>query len=86
MSKKSYRISTEIKEQILNRIKHEGISVADAAAEHGVKANTVYTWLGAKAKGSISLLEYNRLKRENEQLKQLVGEVTLKLSAQEKRG
>ncbi len=86
MAKKGYRISSEIKDQILNRIKHEGISVAAASAEHGVKANTVYTWLGAKAKGSVSLLEYNRLKKENEQLKQLVGEVTLKLSAQEKRG
>jgi hypothetical protein len=34
----------------------------------------------------VSLVEYNRLKRENDQLKQLIGEVTLKLSTQEKRG
>jgi hypothetical protein len=47
---------------------------------------TIYNWLGTKAKGSVSLVEYNRLKRENDQLKQLIGEVTLKLSTQEKRG
>ncbi len=36
MAKKAYRIAPEIKEQIINRIKNDGISVAEAAKEHGV--------------------------------------------------
>jgi transposase len=58
----------------------------DAAKQYGISDKTIYNWLGTKAKGSVSLVEYNRLKRENDQLKQLIGEVTLKLSTQEKRG
>jgi len=30
MSKKGYRIAKEIKEEIINKIKHEGLSVTDA--------------------------------------------------------
>jgi len=85
MSKKGYRISNEIKEQVLNRIKNDGISVADAAKDHGISTHTIYKWLGTKAT-SISVLEYNKLKKENERLKQLLGEITLKLSLDEKRG
>jgi len=33
--KKHHRIAPEVKEQIINRIKHDGISVAQAAEEHG---------------------------------------------------
>lgn len=85
MSKKGYRISNEIKEQVLNRIKNEGVSVSDAAKDHGISTHTIYKWLGNGAR-SISVLEYNKLKKENERLKQLLGEITLKLSLDEKRG
>lgn len=84
MSKKGYKISNEIKEQVLNRIKNEGVSVTNAAKDHGISTHTIYKWLGGGAK-SISLLEYNKLKKENERLKQLLGEITLKLSLDEKR-
>lgn len=86
MTKKNQKISTEIKEEVINKIKHEGISVKEAAKLYGVSDRAIYDWLGKQAKGTVTLVEYNRLKRENDQLKQLVGEVTLKLSAQEKRG
>ncbi|MCA9355050.1 transposase [Candidatus Kaiserbacteria bacterium] len=86
MTKKNQKISAEIKEEIVNKIKHEGISVKEAAGLYAVSDRAIYDWLGNKARGSVSLLEHNRLKRENEQLKQLVGEVTLRLSTQEKRG
>jgi transposase-like protein len=86
MSKKTYRVAPEIKEQIINRIKNDGVSVADAAKEHGVSTVTIYTWLGTTAKNSISIIEHNRLKKENGLLKSLIGELTLKLSSEEKRG
>jgi len=86
MAKQGYRISKEIKEQILGRIKNDGVSVSEAAEDHGVSVQTIYKWLGATARSSVSLLEHNKLKKENERLKQLLGEITLKLSFGEKRG
>jgi len=85
MSKKGYKISNEIKEQVLNRIKNEGVSVSNAAKDHGISTHTIYKWLGGGAK-PVSVLEYNKLKKKNERLKQLLGEITLKLSLDEKRG
>ena len=85
MAKKAFRIAPEIKEQIINRIKNDGVTVAQAAKEHGVSTVTIYSWLGTTAKG-ISVIEHNRLKKENSLLKALIGELTLKLSTEEKRG
>lgn len=84
--KKTYRVAPEIKEQIINRIKNEGVSVSSAASEHGLAENTIYTWLGRQAKGQPSWLEVSRLKKDNQALLALVGELTVKLSnAQKKR-
>lgn len=82
---KKYRIAPEVKEQIINRIKNEGISVADAAKDAGVSDASVYTWLGKKVEGGPSVLEVARLKKENSILLQLVGEMTLKLSETQKK-
>lgn len=38
---KKYRIAPEVKEQIINRIKNDGVSVAQAAKEHGIHETTV---------------------------------------------
>ena len=38
---KKHRIAPEIKEQIINRIKNEGVSVSQAAGEHGVSEKTI---------------------------------------------
>lgn len=85
MSKKGYKIALEIKEQVISRIKNDGISVIDVAKDHGISTKTIYNWLGAKASGTVSLLEHNKLKKENEILKQLLGEITLKMSMDKKR-
>jgi len=66
------RIPAEIKDQILRRIKEEGISAAQAAKEHGVSAPTVYSWLSANAEIPSNILQINKLKRENSELKMLV--------------
>ena len=86
MAKKGHRISNEIKQQILGRIKNDGISVAQAATDHGVSTKTIYHWLGTKAKGVVSILQYNKLKKENEELKRLIGEITIKMSMEAKKG
>lgn len=83
--KKGHRVSREVKEQILGRIKNEGIPVAQIAKEHGVSEQTVYNWLGTGVEGKPTYGEISRLKRENAELKQLVGEITLKLSETQKK-
>lgn len=83
--KKQYRVAPEVKVQIINRIKNDGISVAQAAKDHGVSEASIYTWLGKKTDGAPSVLEVARLKKENVQLLQLVGEMTLKLSETQKK-
>lgn len=83
--KKAYRIAPEIKEQILNRIKNDGITVVQAAKEHGIAEGTIYAWIAKKTDGQPTLAEVIKLKRENSQLLQLVGEITLKLSETQKK-
>ena len=73
-------IPKEIREQILFRIKNEGAPVTKAAEEAGVGSKTVYGWLSREAVKAPSVLEVNRLKRENEGLYQLIGKLTSKLS------
>jgi transposase-like protein len=86
MAKQGYRISTEIKEEIIKKIKHEGLSVIDAAKQYGISDKTIYNWLGTKACGTVSLLEHNKVKKENEQLKQIIGDLTIKMSMDAKKG
>lgn len=83
--KKTYRIAPEIKADILRRIKDEGLTVAQAAEQHGISTKTIYGWLGKGAEENPSWAQYNRLVREKEQLLQLVGELTIKLSATQKK-
>lgn len=54
---KKYRISKEVREQILNRVKNEGVSVTDAATEHGVNPTTIYEWLKDGAESGASAVD-----------------------------
>ena len=69
----------------MNRIKNDRVSVIDAAKEHGVSENTIYGWIAKKVDGNPSLSEIVKLKKENRQLLELVGEITLKLSETQKK-
>ena len=80
-----HRIAPDVKEQIINRIKNDGVTVVQAAKDHGVNENTTYAWIAKKTEGQPTLSEIIRLKRENAQLLQLVGEITLKLSETQKK-
>jgi transposase-like protein len=82
---KKHRIAPEVKEQIINRIKNDGVTVAQAAKDHGVSEGSIYDWLGKKTTEVPSILEVNKLRRENEELLRLVGEITLKLSETQKK-
>lgn len=82
---KQRRIAPEIKEQILARIKNDGVSVADASKDHGVNPTTIYEWLRGSVESGPSYAEISRLKKENLDLKLLLAEVTLRLSEAQKK-
>lgn len=71
------RIAPEIKEQILRRISNDGIPASQAAREHGVSPKTVYGWLSSGAKLPSNILQLNKLRRENDELKRLLAEAML---------
>lgn len=83
--KKTYRIAPEIKDQIIKRIKDEGLPVAQAAKEHGISEAAIYRWLGNGVSNTPTIGELVRLKRQNEELLALVGELTLKASQSKKK-
>ena len=84
MPKKSHRIPPEVKADILKRVKEEGVTVPQAAKDHGIHETTIYGWLGKGASGTPSWGEFSRLQKQNKELYELVGELTLKLSAAQK--
>lgn len=86
MSKKSHRIAPEVRADILRRIKDEGVTVQQAAADHGIHETTIYAWLTKGTEGAPTLGELVRLKKENQALLKLVGELSLELSSAQKRG
>lgn len=73
-------ISKEIRDEVLAKAK-AGEKVADLAGIYGISPKTIYTWLRLDTQEPVvSIIQYNKLKRENEELKKLVGEVSLALS------
>lgn len=75
----SRKIDPELKERIIKKIKAEGLSVKDASKEFGLSSNTIYAWIGAKGSVEPGLVEMNKLKRENAELKQIIGALTLNM-------
>ena len=74
-------IAKEVKEQILSRVKNDGVSANQAAKDAGISPKTVYGWLSKRSLASDSgIIEINRLKRENLALYELVGKLSLELS------
>lgn len=73
-------IPKEIKDEILAKVKN-GERVMALAKQYGVSDKSIYTWLRqTTGEQVVSIVKYNKLKRENEELKRLVGDITLKMS------
>jgi transposase-like protein len=85
MKKATFRVSSETKEQILKRIKEDGIPVAQAAEDHGISTKTIYQWLTKGVTKPVSWNEYNKIKKENQDLKTFIGEITVELSKSKKK-
>ena len=78
-------IPKEIREQILKRVKEEGITVLQAAADAGISSKTIYNWMRSKTLSDGSILEISRLKRENKELLEIIGELTHDLKRTKKK-
>ncbi len=78
-------VSKEVKDQIIKRIKEEGLPVSQVASEHGLKPRTIYQWIAKGVTAPPSILEISKLKRENQALKELIGQITLEMSLTKKK-
>lgn len=72
------RVPLETKNEIVEKVK-QGMSVPDAAKQYAVSDKTIYAWLSNQTRPEISVIEYNRMKKENEELKRIIGIITLEL-------
>jgi transposase len=80
----SRRIAKEIRDEIVSKVQ-TGERVAELAEQYAVSAKTIYGWLRQDSgEAVVSMLHYNKLKRENEELKRLIGELTLNMHLQKK--
>lgn len=80
----SRRNAKTIKEEIIRKVQ-AGERVVDLAEQYGISTKTIYAWLRQDTgEGVVSVLDYNKLKRENEELKRLIGELTLNMHLQKK--
>lgn len=78
------RIPKDIKEEILAKVK-QGQKVLDLANQYGISNRTIYGWLSASVAPPVNLIKYHRLKRENEELKRIIGMIALDLEQEKKR-
>ena len=74
------RVPKEKRDEIIGKA-HAGEKVMALSSQYGINSKTIYYWLRSDTgEEGISVLKYNKLKRENEELKRLIGELTLDLS------
>lgn len=85
MSKTNKYVSADVKKQILERLRNDGVPVAQLATEHGISNRTIYGWLSKGATSAPTWLELNKLKRENQALKELIGKITYEMSVAQKK-
>ena len=77
-------IAREVKAEILVKVK-AGEKVADLSRQYGISEQSIYSWLKQTVTGMVSVLEHNKLKKENDQLKQIIGVLTLELEKTKKK-
>ena len=77
-------IAKEVKEEILGRIK-AGEKVKEVSSQYGLSDRTIYAWLRIGATSRVSILELNRLKKENQELKAIAGSLMFQLEKLKKK-
>ena len=70
-------LSSEQKQEVINRVREKGEQVSELAKEYGVNPKIIYGLLSRSIQNSGQLLEYAKLKREHEALLKIVGELLI---------
>lgn len=67
--------------EIIDKIRNEGLTVAEVARQYNIGPKAIYSWMrdGVSNSNTSLILENNRLKKENEQLYNLLGRATVEL-------
>lgn len=79
-------VSADVKQQILNRIKNDGVPIAQIAQEHGISQKSIYNWLAKGVEGQPTWMEVAKLKKENRSLKELLGALLYERDVAQKKG
>jgi transposase-like protein len=71
----------EKRSEIIAKIRDEGMTVAEASRKYNIGSKAIYNWMrdGIANSSTSLILENNRLKKENEQLYNLLGRATVEL-------
>ena len=78
------RYSKEVREEVLGKIR-EGQKVSEVARVFGINDMTIRTWLERDTESTAAeTLEISRLKRENEALLKIIGQLTYRAEIREK--
>jgi len=69
------------REEIIAKIRDEGMTVTEAARQYSIGPKAIYSWMrdGVANSSTSLILENNRLKKENEQLYNMLGRATVEL-------
>ena len=78
------RYGKEVKEEVVRKIR-DGQKVSEVAKAHGINEMTVRTWLERDTRSTAAeTLEISRLRRENEALLRILGQLTYRAELREK--
>jgi transposase-like protein len=77
-------IAGEVKAEILAKVK-AGQKVVELSKQYGVSDKTIYNWLRGQVTEQVNYREYKRVLKENEDLKKILGVVTLELERSKKK-
>lgn len=78
------KINTEVKQEILSKVKN-GEPAKEVAEKYGISVKTIYGWLRWTTTNGVSWMEFAKIKRENQQLKEIIGVLSLEVEKSKKK-
>lgn len=83
---KGFITPIETRNEIIAKIRDEGLTVSQVAQQYNIGPKAIYNWMrdGVVNSNTSLILENNRLKKENEQLYNLLGRATVELKRSKK--
>lgn len=73
-------IKKEIKEEVLFRIKNEGLTVPNATLQYGINRRTIYGWLSSAGITNPSSQKIREQQREIDSLYTVIGKLSTELN------